>query len=164
MTWRWRTIRALALLVLLAYTAPAVQASLLVSCTTSASGVAFGSYAPFSASPTDSAGTVTVTCTPFLVGLLVSYTIALSTGNGGSYASRAMSNGLSPLQYQLYTDPARTTVWGDGSAGTATISDGYTIALLAPVTRNYTVYGRIPALQPVSPGTYVDTIMVTVAY
>jgi spore coat protein U-like protein len=163
MTWRWRSSAALGFATLLACASPPAQA-LLVSCTTSAGGVAFGTYPPFSASPTDSTGTVTVTCTPFLVGLLVSYTIALSTGNGGNYASRSMSSGVSTLQYQLYTDSARTTVWGDGSAGTAMISDDYTIALLVPVTRNYTVYGRIPALQSASPGAYGDTIVVTVTY
>ncbi|MBD3828778.1 MAG: spore coat protein U domain-containing protein [Stenotrophomonas sp.] len=163
MTWRWRSSAALGFATLLACASPPAQA-LFASCTTSASGVAFGTYPPFSASPTDSTGTVTVTCTPLLAGLLVSYTIALSTGSSGNYASRSMSSGVSTLQYQLYTDSARSTVWGDGSAGTATISDSYLLDLLVPKTRNYTVYGRIPALQPASPGAYGDTIMVTVTY
>lgn len=163
MTRLGRLFAVLACMVLLACASPSAQA-LLVTCDTSASGVAFGTYPPFSASPTDSTGTVTVTCTPTVLGLLVSYTIALSTGNSGNYAARSMSSGASTLNYQLYTDAARSTVWGDGSAGTATISDGYTIDLLAPVTRNYTVYGRIPALQPANPGAYSDTIVVTVTY
>lgn len=154
-----RVALALALVAL-----PLPARALLVSCTTSASGVAFGSYLPFSASPLDSTGTVTVTCTPLLLGLLVNYSIALSPGTSGSYASRTMLAGSSPLHYQLYTNAARSTVWGNGSGGTAVVSDGYTIALLLPVTRNYTVYGRVPALQAVAPGSYVDTIVVTVSY
>lgn len=143
---------------------PVPASALLVTCTTSATGVAFGTYAPFNGTPLDSTGTVTVTCTPTLVGLLVSYSIALSAGSSGSYASRTMLSGTSPMNYQLYTDASRSTVWGDGSGGTAVVSDSYTIALLFPVTRNYTVYGRVPALQAVGPGTYSDSIVVTVTY
>ncbi|BBA33301.1 spore coat U domain-containing protein [Methylocaldum marinum] len=63
----------------------------------------------------------------------------------------------------MYTDSARSSIWGDGSAGTQTVSDGYLLGLLT-VTRHYPVYGRIPADQNVSPGVYLDTIFVTVLY
>ena len=138
-----------ALLLLVPASAPAA------TCGVSATPVAFGTYPPFSGTPTDSTGTVTVTC----IGT-ANIVIELSTGGSGSYAARQMSNGGIHLLYQLYTNAARTTVWGNGTGGTTTVSD----RLTGNSSGNYTVYGRIPAVQGVTPGAYVDTIMVTVSY
>lgn len=135
----------------------------LSACSASAVATSFGAYDPFSASPVDSAGSVTVTC-QFLIGVLVNYTIQLSTGAGGGYSPRSLSGPGYQLDYNLYTNAGRTNVWGNGSGGTATVSDGYLITLLVPFVRNYTVYGRIPAGQNVAPGGYSDTIIVTVNY
>jgi spore coat protein U-like protein len=134
-----------------------------LTCTASAGSTNFGSYDPLSAAPVNSVGTISVTCSDIIT-LLVSYTLQLSTGIAGAYPTREMANGPSRLAYNLYTDPARTTVWGDGSGGSATVADGYLLILLIPVTRNYFVYGRIPAGQNVAVGTYSDTIVVTVTY
>jgi len=135
----------------------------LADCTVSAVSTSFGSYDPLGAVAVDGAGSVSVSC-QFLIGVLVGYTIQLSTGSGGSYAPRSLSGTGYPLNYNLYTNAGRTSVWGDGSAGTATVSDGYLISVLVPVVRNYTVYGRLPAGQNVPPGSYADTIVVTVNY
>lgn len=134
----------------LALLAPAMARA---ACTVTATPVAFGAYPPFSASPTNSTGTLMLHCAP-----AADVVIALSTGGSGSYASRRMGNGGFHLNYQLYSNAARTTVWGDGTAGTVTVSER--------VTGNHsnTIYGRIPALQGVPPGSYVDTITVTVTY
>lgn len=130
-------------------------------CTVSATAVAFGVYNPFSASPLDTTGTVTVHCFGFLFEN-ANYTIRFSTGGGAGYARR-MSSGSALLSYQLYRNAARTEIWGDGSGGTFTIAvnQNYT----AEIYINHTVYGRIPASQTtVSPGSYTDTITVTVTY
>ncbi len=124
-------------------------------CGVSATPVALGTYLPFSGTPTDSTGTVTVTC----IGT-ATIVIALSTGGSGSYTNRQMSNGAARLRYQLYANAARTTVWGNGSSGTVTVTD----TLTGFARRNYTAYGRIPTPQGVTPGSYVDTITVTVTY
>jgi spore coat protein U-like protein len=153
--------RALATAALLAC---ATSAHALGSCTASASSTAFGSYNPFNAASVDSVGNVQVSCS--LIGVIsinVAYTIALSAGSGGSYASRRLSGGGQTLTYGLYTDPTRSTSWGDGSAGTSTVADGYLLGLLT-VNRGYAVYGRIPGGQNVTPATYVDTVTVTVNY
>lgn len=134
----------------------------LITCTVSATPVSFGSYNVFNASPLDATGTITVHCTG-LVGLPVSYTIKLSTGLSGSYAPRKMANGANRLNYNVYTDATRLTVWGDGSAGTSFVSDSYLLVLFG-VTRNYTVYGRVPALQNVAVGSYSDNITVTLTF
>lgn len=134
------------------------------NCSVSATPVAYGSYNPFSASATDSTGVVTVACTlGGIISLLVSYNIKLSTGGSGSYGPRQMSSGANTLNYNLYTTTGRTTVWGNGTSSTGTISDGYLLGI-GTTTRNYTVYGRVPALQNVYSGSYADTITVTVDY
>lgn len=140
----------------------AVQAA--ANCSVSATVLAFGSYNPFSATPRDSTGTVTVSCTlGGLLSLLVSYEIKLSTGGSGSFSPRRMSSGANTLNYNLYTTSGRTTVWGNGSGGTGTVSDGYLLGLGTTV-RNYTVHGRVPALQNARVGGYLDSITVTVEY
>ena len=133
-----------------------------VSCNVSATPVAFGSYNVFNASPLDATGTITVHCTNLLA-LFVNYTVKLSKGLSGSYAPRQMANGANRLNYNLYTAATRLNVWGDGSAGTSFVSDGF-LAVLLGVTRNHTVYGRVPALQNVAVGSYSDNITVTLTF
>jgi spore coat protein U-like protein len=136
--------------------------ALAVSCTTSAQAVAFGNYDPLALLPTDSTGQVSVTCTN-LVSLLTSYTVALSTGISGSYATRQLASGANRLNYNLYRDPTRLLVWGNGTGGSSTVSNTFLVVLLG-ITANHAVYGRIPAEQAVAVGSYSDTITVTVTY
>jgi spore coat protein U-like protein len=135
------------------------------SCSVSANSTAFGGYTPFNSSATDSTGNVRVTCTsPLFISVLVSYTISLSTGGSASYSPRAMASGAHTLNYNLYTNTARTTVWGNGTSGTSTVSDSYSLVSFGSVSRDYPVYGRIPALQNAFTGSYTDTITVTLNY
>lgn len=134
------------------------------TCTTSATAVAFGAYNPLSATTINTTGNVAVTCSALIAGLNVSYVIALNAGLNGTFAARSMtSGGATLLQYNLYTSSADSTIWGDGTSGTSTVSDSYLLSLLS-VTRNYTVYANLPMSQNVSPGSYSDTITVTVTY
>ncbi len=132
----------------------------LCSCTVTATGVSFGNYNVVNASPTDSTGSVRVRCT-LLVALAGSFTVDLSTGSG-TYAQRTLHNGAPVLEYNLYTDVARTQIWGNGSGGSFRITRNFT-ALLS-VDQTMTVYGRIRAGQNVPAGSYSDTIIVTVTY
>lgn len=150
-----------ALLLAMAYPSAAAAAA---TCTVSATTLAFASYNPFSSSPLDSAGDIAVTCSlGGLLSLLVSYDIRLSTGGSAGYAPRRMSSGVNSLDYNLYTTSGRTTVWGNGTGTTAIISDGYLLGVGTTV-RHYAVHGRVPALQNVRGGAYVDSITVTVDY
>src|SRR5437868_6080735 len=79
------------------------------ACTIAAQPVFFGSYNPLSAQSVDSTGNVSVVCLP-----AAAYNVSLSPGSG-PYASRTLANGSYRLNYNLYTDAARTVVWGDGS-------------------------------------------------
>jgi spore coat protein U-like protein len=74
-----------------------------------------------------------------------------------------MSMGSHQLNYNLYTNSARTSIWGDGSSGTNTVGDSYTLGIGTTVN-DYTVYGRIPALQNAYSGFYSDSVIVTVEY
>jgi spore coat protein U-like protein len=74
-----------------------------------------------------------------------------------------MSFSSNQLQYNLFTDALHTIIWGDGSSGTSSVSDSYILNLLS-TTRNYTVYGQIPASQNVAVGAYTDSIIATVTF
>ena len=126
------------------------------ACSVDPTPVAFGVYSPFSVVPADTAGTLRVTCVTAAAG----YTVLLSAGGAGSYSPRRLSGSGYALSYNLYTDPLRTTVWGDGSGGTASVTG----ALALPGAIDHTVYGRVPAGQNVGAGAYADTITVTINF
>jgi len=133
------------------------------TCTISASTFNLGSYAPLSGSATSNTGTVSVTCTALLASLDVSYVISLNAGSSGTFTARTMQFSSYNLNYNIYTTAAHTTIWGDGTAGTGTISDTYSLSSNS-TTRNYTTYGLIPASQNVTPGAYSDAITATVTF
>lgn len=138
-----------------------------VSCTVTPSSLAFGNYDPSSATPDVSSANIVVSCQSLVLSV-TPFTIAVSSGSSGTVASRAMVNGGSQLQYQLYVDVARSIVLGDGTGGGDTISGTITNlagALLGSGSTTVGVYGMIPAGQiMVTPGNYVDTVLVTVAF
>lgn len=125
-------------------------------CTVSGTTVAFGVFNPFGSTLT-STGTITVAChggpPP------ATYTIALSTGNSGSFSSRNLSSGTDALNYNMYTSSSYTSIWGDGTGGSVTVTGSD-----ESKTKTYTVYAQLPAPQGVTPAAYSDTITVTVTY
>lgn len=151
---------ALALAVLLV--AAAVRPALAQSCNTSATPMTFGSYNPITSATTDTTATINVTCST-TVGLLVNYTIQLYAGGGGSFAARSMAGGTPRLGYQIYNDSGRSQVWGDGTAGTTYVSDGFLLTV-GGSNKNYTAYGRLPAHEQSPPGAYTDAVTVLLSY
>jgi spore coat protein U-like protein len=132
------------------------------TCIISATNVSFGTYNPISGLALNSTGTVSVTCSALVLGLAIAYQMQLSTGGSGSF-SRYMASGINHLNYNLYTDSARTQIWGDGTASTVTVSDNYLLTI-SPTTRNYTAFGLVPASQNLPTGSYSDTITATVIF
>lgn len=134
----------------------AVSATVLSVCGVSATPLAFGNYSATNASPTDATATVTALCTAG-----VSYTLAMDggLGSGGTVNTRVLTNGLNTLNYTVYNNAGRTTIWGDGTNSTSTVSG--TAGLLP---QNYTAYGRIAAGQQSAAGVYLDAITVTLTY
>jgi spore coat protein U-like protein len=139
--------------------APARAQIIFGTCTAGASGVAFGTYNLLSAVPLTSTGTVTVNCSGalFILGS-TSVTVALSTGQSGTYTARRLGTGFN---YNLYLDAAHTEIWGDNTGGSSQYTG--TITQAQP-SFTATVYAQIPALQNPAPGSYTDTITVTVNY
>lgn len=133
------------------------------SCSAGTTAVAFGSYNPLSVTAVTANGNVAVTCNALVI-FSVSYVISMNTGNSPTFSPRFMNLSGTHLNYNLYTTAGLTTIWGDGTAGTGTISDSYTAVVIGPVTMNYPVFGQLPALQVVGAGTYTDTVVVTVTY
>ena len=127
------------------------------SCTISTTAVSFGAYDVFSVTATDSTGTLTYRCSGNAKNLVIS----LSKGSSTTFNPRTMTNGTDTMSYNLYTDAARSTIWGDGTGG----SQNYQPANPSNST-NYgvTIYSRIPASQDVSAGSYTDTVTATVNY
>ena len=124
------------------------------ACTVSTSGLNFGNYDVFSSLNDDVTGTINVNCPSG-----TNYSIWLSSGTSGTYSSRSMTNGPYTLSYNLFTDPTRLTIWGDGSAGTGTFSGAGTGSIIGTP-----VYGRIPAGQNAYVGSYADSVTVTVTF
>lgn len=128
------------------------------ACTISTTAVNFGTYNVFSASPDNATGQVTYRCTaprPPLV------TIQLDKGGAPTFNPRQMRMGSEILNYNLYRDPARTTIWGDGTGGSQTYTRSN-----PPVNQNINVnvFGRIPAGQDVSAGSYSATVTATIFF
>jgi spore coat protein U-like protein len=152
-------LAALALLLVLGWSGAASAQG----CTASATGLAFGTYDPTVATANTTSATVSVSCQA-AVQLLVSYTVTLSPGLSGVQTARTLVSGTNAMAYQLYTDTAYSKIWGDGTGGTYTTTDGYLLAVVTAVVRNYTAYGRITARQNSVPGSYTDTITITLTY
>ena len=134
-----------------------VSATVTANCTVSTSEIAFGDVNTLSGSDVDGSGGITVTCTN---GTDWEATAGVGGGSGASYANRRLSAGAELLNYNLYTDAARTSVWGDGSGTTVTIADTGT-----GTAQNVTIYGRVGSGQTGVPaGDYTDSVSVTVTY
>ncbi|MDC6167206.1 Csu type fimbrial protein [Paucibacter sp. XJ19-41] len=136
-----------------------VQATVVSACTVSGSAMNFGaSIDPLAtATPLDASSTLSVVCTN-----TTPYTVSLNAGaNAGgasNFTNRAMKSGANSLGYQLYLDAGRSTVWGDGTASSTHSGTG------TGSTQSLTIYGRLPSLANVVPGSYTDTVTVTVTY
>ncbi len=147
--------RSLAFLTLLLIAGPA---DAVLRCKVSATPINFGVYLPLDPSPLDSVGTVTALCQ----GGLGIIRFHLSPGNSGDAANRFLVNGAYPLSYNIFVDPARTRIWGDGTGGTSEAVREQTRR--GRMRHEVTAYGRIPTRQNAAPGPYVDDIVVTVIF
>ena len=98
----------------------------------------------------DASSTFNVKCTNG-----VGYTISLGNGANASGTQNRMENNGEFVNYETYSDSARTQVWDASStvAGTGTGAD-----------QSYTVYGRVPPQNTPSVGTFTDTVTITVTY
>jgi len=136
-------------------------------CTVSATPTVFGAYDTLYASHLQINSAITVACI-VAVGSLqaIPYNISLGVSASSGTMTRAMAGPLGArLQYNLFTNAAYATVWGNGAQGSQSVASSVTPLSLGTVAlQSHTVYGRIPALQAVRVGAYTDAIVVTVDY
>lgn len=146
--------------------AQTVQANLNVSatvsddCVVTTTPVNFGTYNTVTAAAVVATGTVSVTCA---VGVNATARLGQGANAGGGSTDaapvRRMADGSGNfLNYQLFSDAGRTTVWGN-TAGTGVGSAGTGAADIL------TVYGEIAAGQGAAPvGAYADVVVASVDF
>jgi spore coat protein U-like protein len=131
----------------------AVTAQVSTTCFVTANALNFG---PYTGVQLDGTTTLAATCssgTPYELGL------NQGTHAGATVTTRAMDgSGGQFLTYSLFQDAGRTTNWGN-TPNTDTVNSSGTGA-----AQSFTVFGRIPAAQFPSSGSYSDTITVTLTF
>lgn len=132
-----------------------VSITLQASCVISSTGpLAFGNQGVLN-SAVNASSTLGVQCTsstPFNVGLNAGATAGATT------TTRLLSSGANTVGYKIYSDSGRTSLWGN-TVGTDTVSQTGTGAV-----QNVTLYGQVPAQATPAPGSYSDTVTVTITY
>lgn len=131
-----------------------------IQCRISVTPVNFGIYTPLTPLPVDVIGQLTVRCQA----QPGTFSVSLGPGQSGSQLARTLTaGGASILNYNLYRDPARTQIWGDGTPPTFVVS-GVRPNRGRPTFYNYPIYGRIFANQAPEPGIYGDNLLATVLF
>jgi spore coat protein U-like protein len=131
------------------------------NCTISTTAVAFPNYDPIvthaTAADDSTSGALIVTCTKGTVA-----NIGLGLGANFTGTQRRMEDAsalTNYLNYELYSNVGRTTVWGNAAGS------WYTAAAAPDKNpRTFQVYGRILGGQDVPAGTYNDTVVATVNF
>ncbi len=135
-----------------------VSATISSDCAVGTSTLAFGTLSSGAvlAGNIDATGTLTVNCTNG-----VAYVIQLGVGSGAGarFTERFMTSGGNLLSYSIYTTAAYATIWGDGSGSSETVA-----GTGSGTVQSVSAYGRIFSGQTPQPGTYSDTVSVTVSY
>ncbi|GGD27616.1 Csu type fimbrial protein [Aureimonas glaciei] len=129
-----------------------VQADIPANCLVEAGDIDFGEHGVIDRA-VDAEARIAVTCTPE-----TGYSVTLGPGLGGGTdpEQRILRAGSDLAIYGLYLDPARSQPFGS-SLETRLPGTGTGTQQTVPV------YGRVPP-QPVRPGTYSDTVAVTITY
>jgi spore coat protein U-like protein len=139
-----------------------VTAAVAAVCNVGNATLAFGTYNP-GGGAVNQTTTIAVRCTR-----LTPFTVGLNGGGSGNISARQMSSTGTPaekLDYQLYSDAGRLTVWGN-SAGTWQSGTGAGMGVGNAV--NFTVYGQVPdsvANQAAAAlADFTDSVTITVTY
>jgi spore coat protein U-like protein len=124
-------------------------------CAMDANDVSFGTHSARSGSQVQGAPLLQATCTPE-----ASYYVTISEGRspGASVERRRMQSDASQhaVDYQLYSDASRSTVWGAGTNAVTGVGTG------APL--DHAVFGVMAPAELVPAETYSDTVSVRIFY
>lgn len=130
-----------------------VTANIVPTCSISASNLNFGSYVRVTLNATT---TLSATCSSG-----TAYNIGLDQGTstGATVTTRAMTGpGGALLKYGLFQDAGHTINWGNTVGADTESATGTGSA------QTFAVFGSVPALQSLGPGTYQDTITATLYF
>lgn len=132
-----------------------------VVCSITTSGLNFGIYDPFQATPNDTNSDITVTCDGRARG-----DIKITPGNVASCSvDREMLFSTSVLRYDLYRNANRNAGRKWCTDGSINQRRGFNIRNTSGGSQTRVVYGRIFPLQTtVIPGTYLDNLTVTITF
>jgi spore coat protein U domain-containing protein, fimbrial subunit CupE1/2/3/6 len=136
------------------------------TCTVASTTLAFGPYDVFNGSPLDTQADVNVTCTRNGGPPGTTVTLALGPSTtSGAIATRRLkrAGGADLLDYNLYRDATRLGVWGQTS-GVDTVAQSVSVPNKASANLSFTLFGRIPAGQDPSVGSYSDSLLVTISF
>ena len=139
------------------------------TCSSSNVALAFGPYLSIVAAPLDAQANLIVTCkrtVPDVSPAKTTIVVALGPSQGSnSIQNRQMFSGGTAdlLNYNVYLDSGRISVWGN-TTGVDTASRSLNVPNNGTASATFTFYGRVFALQNVTPGTYGDSLLITVNY
>lgn len=130
------------------------------SCSFSVSNVDFGLVDTLSGGQVNTTATINATCSGLTLSrILICPNLAAGSG-GATAAARQMVSGGSVLNYQLYSDPGRSTIWGSylWAFAARPPSLALTLGVLGGGTANYTIYAAVPGGQTtVDAGTHLSS-------
>jgi spore coat protein U-like protein len=137
----------------LASTTASISGSVSPICSVSAGSLGFGTYS--AAAATLGVASISVNCSNG-----GAYQVSLESGQYSTGSTRRMAGpGGNFLNYELYSNSGRSIAWGNGTAFGGQVS-----GTGSGSAQSLVVYGRIPASQLSTPGSYSDSVIVTVEY
>jgi spore coat protein U-like protein len=129
-------------------------------CTVDPATLNFPPYDVFNPAATRSTGMVTVRCLGTNGSTSAMVALQIGAGANGTVTDRRMAGNGSVLRYGLYSDSNYSQNWGDGAgAPTRTVAP---LDTELPTPAIFTLYGSIPPMQDANPGSYSDTLLITV--
>ena len=127
-------------------------------CTIETRPLSFGNYDPEANANVDAVAQVIYTCDQHAQKIR----IEMTTGASNQFSPRHMTaNAVDHLEYNIYLDATRQTIWGQGLYGTDVYFESNPpngTPVIVPA------YGRIPPRQDPPPGEYVDVLTVRVLF
>lgn len=136
-----------------------------LSCSFTVTNVAFGPVDVTANAVVDTTAVVSITCSGLaLLDAQVCVNFGAGSGGATNAANRFMASGPNQLRYSLYSDAARTNVWGsDLWAGAGAGSVSITVPhLLGTNTVTANLYGRVfSSQQNVQAGSYLSSFSST---
>lgn len=127
------------------------------TCSVSATPLNFGTVQGIAGASERSTATLSVTCRADTAAN-ISYSLVYDAGSG--VVSRTLQLGAAQVAYQLYTGGNDSLPWSDSHP----ITDSYSLAAGASVTRTYTVYAKLQPGRQGAPGAYWQVGQVRLIY